>query len=446
MTTEHNNIYSFSFYVKLAPRKILLTILMLPLMSISSALAANPPRQPSSGPGGSDYTHRSVRSSSHGFGALQYYIFEPDTPQPASAPLIVFTHGYGGTNPMSYGAWIEHIVKKGNIVVYPKYQSMTSMIGGSRQYTSNCIKSVQDALKVLQGSGHVKPDLDKCATVGHSYGGLLTVNIAALAQKSGIPVPKAVMSVEPGISITMPLEDLSSIPPETLLLTIVGDRDTVVGNRDARKIFRLTPQIPPENKDYVLMVSDRHGTPGLSATHFAPTCMAPVGGMVSGLGNLIPSLGGSLPNLGGLGPDFGSLETDPFGPASESGGFLGAYFDNLISYSSDTVSVMNDSINAAALSDSTADPIADLAAMPDFEFLLPVLASAGPDVSGGLTPMFGTNALDYYCTWKLFDALIDAAFFGKNREYALGNTPLQRYMGEWSDGKPVKELVVTDNP
>ena len=56
------------------------------------------------------------------------------------------------------------------------------------------------------------------------------------------------------------------------------------------------------------------------------------------------------------------------------------------------------------------------------------------------------NAMDYYGTWKLFDGLCDAAFTGKNREYALGNTPQQRFMGVWSDGVPVKELKVTDKP
>ena len=56
------------------------------------------------------------------------------------------------------------------------------------------------------------------------------------------------------------------------------------------------------------------------------------------------------------------------------------------------------------------------------------------------------NALDFYGTWKLFDGLCDAAFYGKNREYALGNTPQQRFMGVWSDGVSVKELKVTDKP
>jgi hypothetical protein len=54
------------------------------------------------------------------------------------------------------------------------------------------------------------------------------------------------------------------------------------------------------------------------------------------------------------------------------------------------------------------------------------------------------DALDYYGLWKLFDGLCDAAFYGKNRQDALGNTPEQRFMGKWSDGKAVKGLKVMD--
>lgn len=59
---------------------------------------------------------------------------------------------------------------------------------------------------------------------------------------------------------------------------------------------------------------------------------------------------------------------------------------------------------------------------------------------------YPTDTFDYYCLWKLFEALTDAAFYGKNWEYALDNTPQQRYMGKWSNGVPVKELIVTDLP
>jgi hypothetical protein len=54
----------------------------------------------------------------------------------------------------------------------------------------------------------------------------------------------------------------------------------------------------------------------------------------------------------------------------------------------------------------------------------------------------GVDALDYFATWKLFDALEDAAIYGKNRDYALGGGPHQTYMGKWSDGVPVKELEI----
>ena len=53
-----------------------------------------------------------------------------------------------------------------------------------------------------------------------------------------------------------------------------------------------------------------------------------------------------------------------------------------------------------------------------------------------------TDALDYFGTWKLLDGLVDAVFRGVNREFALGDTQEQRYMGHWSDRVQVRTLVV----
>jgi acetyl esterase/lipase len=52
------------------------------------------------------------------------------------------------------------------------------------------------------------------------------------------------------------------------------------------------------------------------------------------------------------------------------------------------------------------------------------------------------DAHDFYGHWKLLDALMNAAFSGRDRDVALGNTAAQRFMGTWSDGTPVKELIV----
>jgi len=38
------------------------------------------------------------------------------------------------------------------------------------------------------------------------------------------------------------------------------------------------------------------------------------------------------------------------------------------------------------------------------------------------------------------------AFDGEWCEVALGTTPGQRFMGIWSDGVPVTEAIVTDDP
>ena len=229
-------------------------------------------------------------------------------------------------------------MKKGNIVVFPVYQAAFTK---PDEYTSNATRSVLSSLTVLKGRDHVTPDLNRFAIVGHSCGGMVASSIAAVAAVSGLPVPKALMSIDPGWVSTVPLEDLSKIPADTLLLTLVGDQDFTSGDRGAKKIFLETPQIPLERKDFITMISDYHGSLPLIADHFAPASRA-------------------------------------------------------------------------------SDVDLQSVAIPD--------------------------ALDYYCLWKLFDALIDAAFYGKNWEYALGDTPQQRFMGTWSDGTPVKEMIVTDEP
>jgi acetyl esterase/lipase len=56
------------------------------------------------------------------------------------------------------------------------------------------------------------------------------------------------------------------------------------------------------------------------------------------------------------------------------------------------------------------------------------------------------NAFDWYGTWKWLDALMGCAFDGEWCAVALGNTSEQRFTGTWSDGVPVAEAVVTDDP
>ncbi|MBI1369435.1 MAG: alpha/beta hydrolase fold domain-containing protein [Planctomycetes bacterium] len=316
-----------------------------------------PPAQPAEGPGGSAASHQKVVSSQHGEGGTAYWLYEPDDPKPATAPVIVFNHGWGATRPGPYGAWIDHLVKRGNIVIYPAYQEGLTTLPA--QFTPNAVAAIKEALRQLDTEpGHVKPDLTKFAIVGHSMGGILAANLAAVASTVGLPTPRAIMSIEPGKTWGLPppmavvLDDLSAIDAGTLMLAVIGDRDRVVFDVDAKRIIKESTAVPAANKNLVRLVSDDHGKPALDASHLAPVAIS-------------------------------------------SGG----------------------------------------------ESRRPIL-KRGSNTGG----IISVDALDYFGTWKLLDALTDAAFYGTHRNIALGNTPEQRDMGAWSDGTPVKRMEIVTDP
>src|SRR5258707_14615802 len=96
------------------PRRIVAVIgfivtLLLFSLTIVSSQTPTPPSQPAAGPGGRQSVSTSVTKNRYGAGMQEYWIFEPDAPKPRSAPLIVFLHGWGGMNPMYFGAGLDHL-------------------------------------------------------------------------------------------------------------------------------------------------------------------------------------------------------------------------------------------------------------------------------------------------------------------------------------------------
>jgi len=285
---------------------------------------------------------------------------------------VVFTHGWGAVKPDNYLAWIQHLVRKGAIVVFPRYQENLRV--KPETFTPHAVAGVRQAVAWLAADKNLpQPDAARWATVGHSAGGVLAANLAVELPKAGLPAPKAVMSVEPGITqgkqgTLLPLSDLSKIAPTTLLLALCGEDDALVGDHDARRVYNESTAVPAPQKDLLQLCSDDHGEPALVATHRAPAAPAP-----------------------GYEP-----------PKREAPkGFL-------------------------------KKRIAKKAAER--------LAERGLDLNASSKEPAVTNALDYYGTWKLFDALCAAAFENKFREVALGGGPAQLDMGRWSDGTAVKPL------
>lgn len=359
----------------------------------AAAPVVTPPGQRTSGPGGSDYPHASWKQSHYGEGGEAYWLFEPADPVPASAPVVVFLHGWAAIDPWLYGAWVEHLVRRGNVVLYPRYQA--TLFSNPSDFLGNAVKAVRDGMRELAsaGGGHVPLKAGQVSFVGHSMGGVLAANLAACAAKENLPAAKAVMCVQPGgvrrqpDGIGLDLLDLKTIPAGTLLLSVAADRDSVVGDVDAVRIFRSASQLPAADRNLVFFLTDEHGSPPLRSNHYAP-CSPPC--------------------------DFCNSPEDP--PAGVFPTKIQAMF-------------------GVALGDFV-----------PLRYLLQTAhgrdwmhAKLGSPVYA--ETFFAPDSTDFD-HWRLFDALCDAAFTGKHRELALGNTPAQRDRGTWSDGRRVKELGV----
>ena len=226
----------------------------------------NPASKPSVSP------HKQIVSYELGEGQRSYIVFEPNDPKPTRAPVVIFLHGWFAVNPAIYGAWIDHLVKSGKIVVFPRYQNDVST--NPQKFLNNALAAIHDSLGVLEsGRGHVRPNLDQFALIGHSAGGNLAAYIAAVSAEpnSGIPIPKAVVAMMPGEVFPQKEPRLSKIPPKTLLVVMVGEDDLLVGDLRGREIFSGATSIPRSRKRFILFRSDRHGFPPLLAEHTAPT-------------------------------------------------------------------------------------------------------------------------------------------------------------------------------
>ena len=231
---------------------------------------------PVTAPGGpppiptSIYPHRGVARAEFGRGVRSYWLFEPAEPRPERAPVIVLNHGWLAVNPGAYGAWIDHLVRSGNIVVFPRYQADALTL--PPDFLPNALDAVRDALDVLElARGHVRPDREQFALIGHSAGGNLAAQMAAMAAEAKLPKPRAVIAMMPGEVVPSREPDLSAIPAETLLVVAVAEEDFVVGDLRAREIFVQASAIPLSRKKFVFYRSDLHGTPRLIAHHLAPT-------------------------------------------------------------------------------------------------------------------------------------------------------------------------------
>jgi pimeloyl-ACP methyl ester carboxylesterase len=313
-----------------------------------TTLGQNQPSQPTTGYGSSEIFYNQVTTFNSDDGVTGFMLYIPDSPHADSLPLIVFTHGFGEWNPMRYGSWIDHLVKRGNIVVFPRYQQ-NEYTTFSINFTSNTAAGILRAIDTIHAhSNWTQPKLNQVFYMGHSYGGLISANLATKYLNYGIPKPKAVLMACPGYG-QYPggqLSNYGTMDSSIFLLEIIEHEDHVVDSTFALQVFNQTTWIPYVHKNLVIHYADTTGAPGITSTHGEPSC-------------------------------------------------VDSTYDN------GDVGVVMSQANFAY-----------------------------------------TDANDFYCYWKLFDALEDCALAGNGCTTAFGDTPEQKNMGQWSNGTPLIPLEI----
>ncbi len=254
----------------IAHRFAALWLLAITFNVVFQACYAEPAAPEKAGP------HASYAMQRGGTSGEEYWIFTPDEPCPSEAPVVVFLHGWAGMDPYLYGAWIRHLVRRGNIVIYPRYQA--NIKTKLDDMTPGALHAVQAAYTLLKTEGPVRPATGKLAIVGHSMGGFVAANLAALASANGLPAPGALMIIEPGdgegrmrkLGERLKLVDMSTVPDSTLTLLVTGDADTVVGDKGASKIWEELGRSHVAAKAYITVAADQRSMPKDAADHMAP--------------------------------------------------------------------------------------------------------------------------------------------------------------------------------
>lgn len=353
------------------------------------ANAAVPPQQPEQGAGGKDYQDSTVVKRAIGTAEQPIFVFHGASSSAKPRPVIVFFHSWGGNDPQFFGGWIEHLVRKGNVVIFPRFQEIDRT--RPQEATAIASRMTKMAFQTLGADHDVHPDLNKVIFVGYLAGSVVALDLAAEAKSYELPMPKLVLSLMPGgvakdgDTRGIPMPDLSHIDASTMLITMNGDLDHAPGDRIAKRILQETTSVPSTRKLFMRVSSDRHGYPLLSATLVSP---------------------------GSNNPDY-AAEKIPLPPSA------------VVEEQPAPVKVKGKRAQQEKKPKSNWSPD---------------MALTGTQTT--LTMQLGTNGvdnLDYRAFWKTLDMASEAAFAGKDTTDLKAN-PAFVDMGIWSDGWPVRRL------
>lgn len=235
------------------------------------------------GPGSLRYKHRDWRVSEGGEGPDAWFAFEPVSPRPSQAPLAIITHGYGEFSGFDrLYELIRHTVRKGNVVIFPRWQiSDFDPCPGPfniKACMDSAVTGIHGALNYLRAStSRVQPNTAKVSYYGYSFGGIITANITSQYRYYGLPRPRAIFLDDPhdgelaGLGEPALDDSLAGIPADVKFECHSG-ADGVLGvprliEGSCNAVFPKLAHVPGRNKALTMTRTDGWGTPTLSSAH-----------------------------------------------------------------------------------------------------------------------------------------------------------------------------------
>ncbi len=139
---------------------------------------------------------------------------------------VVLYHGWTDIEPDDYLPWIEHLNSEGVAVIFPRYQR--SVVSSPAEMLADAETATRDGLDKAPPAGPV-------IAVGYSLGGGYSVVYGANAAAWNVAAPAAIYAIFPAMPPVVP-EPFGTVPPETPVTMLVGDRDAVVGDSGANAL------------------------------------------------------------------------------------------------------------------------------------------------------------------------------------------------------------------
>lgn len=243
----------------------LLNAVLLFMFCCLNLFATNLPRgvvQSFSGPGGRLYYHEQLKHWEAGVAEERFQVFEPDAPKPESAGFVLFLHDRTNSDPSYYLAWIRHLVMRGSIVLFPRFQGQSQH---DKTWLFHTVRAVKEFQLAYLDREDISLDTSKFSIIGHGTGGMLAANVAATSRYFGLPDPQALFITMPQRGSTV-AQNLSGIQQNIKMIILSGDKAPEPDRNLARNMFYQATGVPTENKIHLTVVSDYYGQPPIVAS------------------------------------------------------------------------------------------------------------------------------------------------------------------------------------